>query len=341
MHFLGDTRTHRLWRLQGGHAFLEQLEVGAAVVLGQAKFLLDDFQLLAQEELSLLLGDFLIHLAGDAGLHFGHFALLAQQQQYLLHAGQQGKRVEDFLQLVTLGRGERGREVRQQAGLVGAEVCHVVFQLFAVQRIERQQLFDLLDQGHRVGFHFIAVAISRTARVFDLDPVGRGVGKPAQDAKALHALHQELTGAGGAGGPVQTRHAADFGKLAGPHAVRALLVDIAQAHQSVALRGNRLQRRGPFLRIDRDRLYLSGKERSLRHRNHIQRIRENIVGHRRGPVARRVSVVLVLGKLLGLAHGCLCPMLWVSGRYGRAGAYFKRLAPQHFSVAGARSILGG
>ncbi len=327
----GDTLAHGLCWLQGGQPLFEELQVGAAIILGQAEFFLDDFQLFAQKKLSLLLRDLFIHLAGDMGLHLGHFALFAQQHQHFFHARQQGQRIENFLQLVTFGGGQGGGEIRQQAGLVGAEVGHVVLQLFAVQRVQWQQFLDLLDERHGIGLDLVTVAIARAARVLHLHPIGRRIREPAHDTETLHPLHQELPGAIGAGWPVQARNTAYFRKLTGADVVGALLLHVTQAHQSVSFRGDGLQRGSPLLRVDRNGLHLTGEKRALRYWNHIQRIGEHIARHCRGLGPCGVYVRLVWCKFRGLAHACLpVSTAGVSARYGLDARYFKRSTTEPF-----------
>jgi hypothetical protein len=100
-------------------ALFELLDVGAAVVLGQAQFLLDDLELFLEEELALVLADLAVDLGGDFFLQARDFDFLAQHRQDFFHALEHGHAVQHFLQLVAGGRGEAAAKSVSGDGSLG------------------------------------------------------------------------------------------------------------------------------------------------------------------------------------------------------------------------------
>src|SRR5690606_21794673 len=76
-------------------------------------------------------------------------------------------------------------------GVVGSETVYILLELFAIERVEGQQLFDAVDDGHGIGLLLIAVFFFGLG-IVHLDQVGRGAAKPLSNAKALQALGDEL-----------------------------------------------------------------------------------------------------------------------------------------------------
>ena len=97
-----------------GQALAQLVDLGLALV-GLAELLLDRPELLAQEELALLLGELLLDLLADAYLDLRDIDLFLQQQQHLVQPGADAHRLEDVLELGAVGRGQRGCDV----GVVG------------------------------------------------------------------------------------------------------------------------------------------------------------------------------------------------------------------------------
>jgi hypothetical protein len=58
------------------HAFTEGVRFGGFVVLAQAQFPLDDFQLFAEKEFALVLADLFVDLIGNFALQPGNLKLL-------------------------------------------------------------------------------------------------------------------------------------------------------------------------------------------------------------------------------------------------------------------------
>ena len=203
-------------------ALLELLDVRAAVVFGQAQFLLDHLELFFEEELALMLADFQVHFGGNFFLQARDFDFLAQHRQNFLHAFEHGHAIEHFLQLVAGCRGQRGREIGQRRRVVGAEAIEVVFQLFAVQRVERQQLLDGIDQRHAVSLHLIG-GLFGLLRVFDFHQIRRAVVfEPHADAHTGQALGHELQFAVFAAGVMHFHQRAVFREAGGVEMARVI-----------------------------------------------------------------------------------------------------------------------
>ncbi len=151
----------------------EAVDLGGAVVLGDAQLLLDRLELLAQKELALLLVHLLLDRAPDLLLGAGELELVVEQDQHLFHARQQRQDLQHLLELL-LGRGgEAGREIGEMRRIIGAEAVQEHPQLFDIERVERQQLLDGVDHGHGVGLDLLVRSTRRAPG--DRSPVRRTV----------------------------------------------------------------------------------------------------------------------------------------------------------------------
>ena len=110
---------YRLRGREGIHAFTEGIRFGGLVVLAQAQFPLDDFQLLAEEKFALMLADLFVDLVGNFALQPGNLKLLFYQREDFLHARLQRHGFQNGLQLYTVGTGERSSKVGKRRGLTG------------------------------------------------------------------------------------------------------------------------------------------------------------------------------------------------------------------------------
>ncbi|MNZ58594.1 hypothetical protein D3C78_766080 [compost metagenome] len=271
VHFFFEAFLH-LRRQDFAHQPLFELfEVGAAVVLGQAQLLLDDLELFLEEELALMFTDLAVNFGGNLFLQARDFDFLAQHRQDFFHALEHRHAVEHFLQLTAGGRGERGGEIGQRRRIVGAEAVEVVLQLFAVQRVERQQLLDRIDQGHAVGLDLVG-RLARLMRVFDLDQVRRAmVLEPGTDAHPGQALGDELQFAVLAAGVVHLDQGAVQRQGRG---VEMTVVFWRRVHEEQGQGvmwglGYQIQGFGPGFFIDDHRQYLRGEERAVVDRDDI------------------------------------------------------------------------
>ncbi|RMS15976.1 hypothetical protein ALP75_203696 [Pseudomonas syringae pv. actinidiae] len=180
------------WQGLAFQALLELLDVGAAVVLAQPQLLLNDLELFFKEELTLMLADLAVHLGRDLFLQTCDFDFLAQHRQDFLHAPEHRHTVEHFLQLDAGGRSQGRSEVSEWRRIVGAEAVEVILQLFAVQRVEWQELLDRVDQGHAVGLHFIGRVIG-LLRVLDFHQIRRAMMlEPGADTHTAQPLRDKL-----------------------------------------------------------------------------------------------------------------------------------------------------
>ena len=294
-------------------ALLELLDIGAAVVLGQAQLLLDDLELFLEEKLALVLADLAVHFGGELFLQACDFDFLAQHRQDFFHALEHGHAVQHFLQLVTGGRGQRGGEVGKRRRIVGAEAVEVVLQLFAVQRVEGQQFLDRIDQRHAVGLDLVG-RLAGLVRVFDFHQVRWAVVlEPGFDAHAGQALGDELQLAVLTAGVVHLDQGAVqrqgrgvempwvFGRRV--HEKQGKRVVVGFAHQ--------FQGFGPGFFIDDHRQYLRREKRPVVDRDNVDLVRQVLPRQRQAGVGRGgfsvfgvgVVVQVVIRDVLLVAHG--------------------------------------
>jgi hypothetical protein len=159
--------------LRSRQPLAEAVDIGGAVVLGDAEFLLDGLELLAQKELALVLAHLLLDLLADVGLELGDFQFLFDQHDDFFHPLQNRRDGEDFLQFLLAGRGQAGGEIGQRRGIVGVEAVEEEFQFLGIQRVERDQLLERVDDRQRIGAQFIDVGLVVLVQILDLDMIGR------------------------------------------------------------------------------------------------------------------------------------------------------------------------
>src|SRR5688572_10193923 len=139
-------------QLEFGYPATKALKVGSAVVLGYSQFFLNRFQLFTQKKFALLLLDFFSDLRTNAVLQFGGVELFLDEHQHFLYAAAQVKSLQHSLQLL-LGSGRQARcKVGEQPGSVGIETAQEELELFAIERIEWNELLDRVDDRHGIGF---------------------------------------------------------------------------------------------------------------------------------------------------------------------------------------------
>ncbi len=294
-------------------ALLELFEVGAAVVLGQAQLLLDHLELFLEEELALVLADLPVHLGGDFVLQARDFDFLAQHRQDFFHALEHRHAVEHFLQLQTGGRGQGGGEVGQWRRVVGAEAVEVVLQLLAVQRVERQQFLDRVDQGHAVGLDLVG-GLRALVRVFHFHQVRWAmVLEPGADAHPGQALGDELQLAVFAAGVVHLDQGAVQRQGRGVEMTVVFQRRVHEEQRQRVVRGLRHQVEGfcPGFFVDDHRQHLRGEERAIVNRDHIDLVRQLLAGQGESAAGgiggfEMFAVGVIVGmfrEILLVAHG--------------------------------------
>ena len=260
-----------------------------------------------------MLADLPVHLGGDFILQASDLDFLAQHGQHFFHALEHGHAVEHFLKLAAGRRGQCGGEVGQRGGVVGAEAVEVVLQLFAVQRVEGQQLLDRIDQGHAVGLDLVG-GVGRLARVVDFNQVGRAmVLEPGPNTHPRQALGHELQLAVFPAGMVHLDQGAVLRKGLG---VEMAVVFRRRVHEEqrqavVGRLGHQVQRLGPRLFVDDDRQHLRREERAVVNGDHIDLVRQLLSRQGQGMAGYRlatgvfdfVGIVGVFRVILLVAHG--------------------------------------
>ncbi len=306
-------------------ALLELLDVGATVVLGQAEFLLDDLELFLEEKFALVLADLAVHLGGNLLLQTRDFDFLAQHRQDFFHALEHRHAVEHFLQLAAGRRGQRSGEVSQGRGVVGAEAVEVILQLFAVQRVERQQFLDRVDQRHAVSLDLVG-RLARLVRILDFHQVGwTMVLEPGLEAYASQALGNELQLAIFAAGVVHLDERAVQRQGGSVEVARVFLgrVHVEQGQGVMVGLAHQIQGFGPGFFVDDDRQHLGREERAVVDRDDVDLVRQVLARQREafaGRTARGIFWISVFaqvfGKILLVAHWDTCAM-GMGLRWGR------------------------
>jgi hypothetical protein len=270
VHLLVDA-LFRLFRgIELGDALAQGVELGGLVVLGQAEFLLDRLQLLAQEELTLLLGHFLVDLLANLRLQAGDVELLLQQHQHLFHALLQGKRLKHLLQVMLGCGGQAGGEIGELRRLVRSVAVEEELQFLRIQRVERQQFLDGVDDGDGVGADYLGIRLARLVRVFHPNPVGRRVGNPLDDAEAAYALGDELHLALGLDRVMDAHRGADTAKVRALYVVGVVGLDHHQAHHVVRRVADGRHRGQPRRLVHQQRQGLRGEKWFFGQRQQIQ-----------------------------------------------------------------------
>ncbi len=225
-----------------------------------------------------------VDLGRDLILQVRDLDLLAQHRQHLLHAFEHGHAVEHFLQLDPSGGGERCGEVGEWRGVVGAEAVEVVLQLFAVQRVERQEFLDRIDQGHAVGLDLVG-GFGRLARVLDLDQVGGAmVLEPSADAHPGQALGDELQLAVFTAGVVHLDQGSILRQRRGVEVAVILWRGVHEKQRQRVMRGfcHQIEGFGPGFFVDDHRQHLRREERAVVDRDHVDLVRQLLAGQGEG-----------------------------------------------------------
>ena len=275
LHLVLDALARLVGQLEVLDALAEALHLDGLVVLRDPELLLDGFQLFAQEELPLRLGDLVLHRLADLGLQAGHLALGVEQRERALHAPEQRDRLQHLLELRGRRAGERCRKVGQCVRLVRAEAVEEGAQLLLVQGVEGQQLLDGVDDRERVGLHLGRV-FRRGLRVRDLDEIGRFPAQPALDTEAAQAFGDELDPAVVADRLVDPHGRADGGEVLG----RGRFAGCVGEHDTAdAVRrgADALDRVVPVLGVDHDRQVLGREEGSALQRQQVDAVRQGLV----------------------------------------------------------------
>eukprot|EP00951_Prasinocladus_malaysianus_P031552 scaffold302843_cov40-Prasinocladus_malaysianus.AAC.2 len=88
------------------------------VVLLEAELLLAELEVLHEHVALVLLLDLLLHLLADVALQLDQLQLLLQQQQRLVHPRGHAQGLQDALEGLRVGAGQKGPDVGQGAGVV-------------------------------------------------------------------------------------------------------------------------------------------------------------------------------------------------------------------------------
>lgn len=132
------------------------------------------------------------HGFADLLLRLGQFQLVVQQVKNLFHARQQIHRLQHLLQLFFAGGGQGRGEIGQVGWILGTNAVQEHAQLLAVQRIQRQQFLDAVDNRHRVWFDLSVLGFGRFREIVDPGAERYLVTQQVVDTKTMQAFHHYL-----------------------------------------------------------------------------------------------------------------------------------------------------
>ena len=154
------------------------------------------------------------------------------------------------------------RKVGQQARLIRIELANVLLELLAIEGVQGQQFLDRRDNRHGVGLDLIALTVTLTPGVLDLSDQRPLLIEPTHDAETAKPLCEKLTAMLCHRGPMQSHNTAGGRELLRGRFPGVGYVDKGKTQQPRALLSDGIQRRLPVIRVERDRLHLSGEKGS-------------------------------------------------------------------------------
>ena len=153
--------------------------------------------MLAQKRFALVLLDLAFHVLPDLHLGTGDLQLLVQQFENFFQPGQQRQGLQNVLKFGLGSRCQAGGEVGQHRRFVRTEPPKKDLQFLAIQRVQRDQFLDGVDDGDCVGLHLLGLNGSRAGsgmlgEVLGGDHEGQFPSDPAPDAKSLQPFQNDL-----------------------------------------------------------------------------------------------------------------------------------------------------
>ena len=189
LQFLGRLLFDFFRHLRVGDRFPEFRDFGGIALVAFAEFLLDRFELLAQQILALALVHARLGAFVDLARQPQHLDALRQQFQHAVQAPLQFHRFEQLLFLGRLDIHQAGDHVGERRG--GTHVLHRAYQLLRRLRHQLEHLERALLQSHEARLDFRAGRV----RFFDQADAGHEEGIAVQQfdqAKALLALADDV-----------------------------------------------------------------------------------------------------------------------------------------------------
>mmetsp|Transcript_11480 Transcript_11480/g.34080 ORF Transcript_11480/g.34080 Transcript_11480/m.34080 type:complete len:824 (+) Transcript_11480:877-3348(+) len=156
-------------------ALLKLGEEHLLVVLLHAQLFLDLLELLAQDVVALVVGELLLRLLGDLGLHAAELELLLEQLERLAQARFHIQLLEHLLKRLTVHRGHGRAHVRQGRGVVHVHAVQEHLHLLLEERVELDNVLDCGNNLQGVRLAHIVRLLEGTPRA----PAAEG-GGPAQ-----------------------------------------------------------------------------------------------------------------------------------------------------------------
>ena len=261
LHLLVDTLLCRGRDFTIDESRRELFEFDGFVVFRNPQFFLDFLQLLLQKEFALMLTRAFFDLLADFRLQPGHLEFVLHEQHDVFHTTQQRYGIEYFLQVLGRSARQRRREIRQRRRIVGIEAIEVGAHVFLVQRVERQQFLDLVDDRERVGTNLLRDRLFG-GRIVNLRDERRLVARDVLDFKPPQAFGNKLDLAFAAD---RVMHAHDRSHrrevIPRRHAIRRIVRE-HETHEMVRGVADLLYGSRPALLIDDDRHRLRREERA-------------------------------------------------------------------------------
>ena len=162
------------------------------------------------------------------------------------------------------------------------KAVEVVLEFFTVQRVNRQQLFNAVDDRHGVSAGLFVLRINRLFRVGHLDEVRRLFGEPAGNFKALKPLSDKLNLIVFALKFVHFDRSTDLRETFVIQGGDTLLAHKGNTQCVVRRVTHTAHGLFPALTINHQRLYLGGEERPVMNRQEVNAFGQHFTsGHQR------------------------------------------------------------
>ena len=231
--------------------------------------------MLTQKKFTLLLGHLLVDLFADIRLQARHVEFFLQQHQHLFHAFLQAKGFQHILQSLFGCSGEAGGKIGQLRRLIRPKAIQKELEFLGIQRVEREQILDRVDDGNGIRTDFFGIRLADFARIFDPDFVRRRFGQPLNNTKAPPALGNELHFAVSTHGVMNPCHGTNAAEVRPFHVVGIVWLDHHQPHHVMRGFADDLDRRQPRRFVHQQRQGLRGEKRLFGQRQQVQFVRQD------------------------------------------------------------------
>ncbi len=182
---------------------------------------------------------------------------------------------------------------------MGAEAVEIVLEFLTVERVDRQQFLDAVDDCHGIGAGLVLVGLDRLSRIADLYQIGRLLRQPALDTEAAQALGDELQLPLLAVHLVHLDGGADLGEMIVAELVDRGVADEGNAQGVVGRVADPAHGLFPAFAVDHQRLDLGRKERAVVDRQQIDTLGQVVARRHHGVVGDLVHFTVGPQRLVG------------------------------------------